>query len=81
MATRGALALVIAVGEAVVEVIDEATGSVLVRVPRVITEGIAPGRYIDALRSILDDAYKTEVIGQLDVQNPGFVIQPGDSPS
>jgi hypothetical protein len=82
LATRGALAQVIAPGAAVVEVIDEAAGSVSVRVPRDLSATITPGRYIDGLRVVaVDGTITTEVVGQLEVVNPGFIIQPGDSPS
>lgn len=78
LATRGALAQAIAPDIAVVD--DDGDGNVTVRVPRSITADITPGRYFDSLRVTLDDV-TTQVVGQIEVINPGFEIQvSGDSP-
>src|SRR3954452_3680270 len=64
LATRGALAQVIAPDAAVVD--DDAAGNVTVRVPRVITLEVAPGRYLDALRETLaDGSVLTQIVGQI----------------
>lgn len=80
LATRGALAQAIAPDDAVVD--DDGGGNVTVRVPRTITTGVAPGRYFDALRETLDDgSVLTQIVGQIEVINPGFEIPlAGDSP-
>jgi hypothetical protein len=76
LATRGALAQVIAPEAATIETIDEASGSVLVKVPRTITATLSPGRYFDALRVLLDgNGVVTQVVGSIHVVNPGFVIE------
>jgi hypothetical protein len=79
LATRGALAQAIAPDLAIVS--DDGDGNVTVRVPRSITLDITPGRYFDSLRVTLDDV-TTQVVGQIEVINPGFEIQlASDSPS
>jgi len=78
LATRGALAQTIAPDVATVD--DEGDGKVTVRVPRDITATVPPGRYFDSLRVTLDDVVTTQVVGQIEVVNPGFEIQSGDSP-
>jgi hypothetical protein len=82
LASRGALQQLIGPVEAEIEVLDSATGQIVVHVDRSVTRTLSPGRYEDAIRvSDIATGLATLQVGEIHVLATGFTAAAGGSPS